>query len=99
MQKQLEILKEILEEEIAWYSAPYQYPSIFARFSQSSANRAIDGVDWVCWACSNQNLAHSLIHETFQKAFSNKEIFVYIGCSFGENKGYISVTGRNKNFQ
>ena len=95
MQEQLKVLKEIIDEEIAWYSVPYEYPSLFARFTQSSTNKVIDNHDWVCWVFENQQVTKEFIKTAFQQAFVNKEFFVHIGCSSGCSRKYISVTGKD----
>ncbi len=96
MQEQLGILKEILIEELAWYStSSIDQEFIYAQFAQLPTNKKIDNIDWVSWVFEHRETTHIFVRELFEKKFPGKEIFVWIGSTIPGKKDYLEVLGQN----
>lgn len=93
--QQLQVLRQILEHEVAWYTeSPNDTENIWAYFITSNKNAKITGQDWVSWVFDHKDEAVPLIKEMFANAFHQKEITVSCRSGMGGHVHYISIIGK-----
>jgi hypothetical protein len=94
--QQLEQLKQILKQEVAWYTeSSTDEGSICAYFMSSSKNPRIDNKDWISWVLEHKTATIPFIKDVFAQALPNKEVTISYGNGMGGHVHYISITAKN----
>lgn len=93
--QQLEQLKQILKQEVAWYTeSSTDDGNICAYFMSSSKNPRIDNKDWISWVLEHKTATIPFIKDVFAQALPNKEVIISYGNGMGGHVHYISVTAK-----